>query len=173
MVELPGVLLLDDDETILRTSTRAWSQRWRVFATSDPTAAVEIARTEKVELALVDLYLPDPVGLDVVARIKQHRADLYTVLVSGALSYEWVHLARLADDVLPKPYSLAEVIRRRDPAMRPFVGHQNRVPTLDVGLYDLVRRALATCDGNKSAACRLLGISRTRLRRALERSAGE
>ena len=83
---------------------------------------------------------------------------------------EWAHAARIADDVIPKPFTIEEVVARRDdPLVRQAASHAHQTLTLAAMEYDHVRNVLAECHGNKSLAARRLEISRGRLERVLAR----
>jgi DNA-binding protein Fis len=46
----------------------------------------------------------------------------------------------------------------------------DRLPTLEQATVSLIRQALERCDNNQSAAARMLGITRQRLARNLNKS---
>lgn len=174
MTEVVGretVLVVDDDPDVLRACRRAWGRSWNVLVASDTTTAVELARREPVAIAIVDLYLGDARGVDVLAAIKEIRPEAYAALVSGAMTFDWAHHAHVADVVLDKPVRLEQIVaRRRDPERWKTEHSRAATRSLDEVEREHVMRVLGECDGNKARAARLLGISVARLQRITSRT---
>ena len=81
----PERILIVDDEERLRTSMRRLLDRPdRVFIEAGSVAAgVQALETNEIDLALLDIGLPDASGLDLLRWISQHRPDTSVIVVSG------------------------------------------------------------------------------------------
>ena len=78
------VLLVDDEEKLLESI----AQRMRILGftphtASNGLAALEIARKQAIDLAIVDLKMPDMDGLVVITKLKEIDPHLKTVLLTG------------------------------------------------------------------------------------------
>jgi two-component system response regulator AtoC len=78
------ILLVDDEEKLLRSM----SQRLKVlgFATFTATSgmdAIDIAMKNQLDLAIVDLKMPDMNGLVTITKLKEIRPTLKTILLTG------------------------------------------------------------------------------------------
>ena len=78
-------ILIVDDEPRLRSSTRRLLNRpdRLIFEAESVTEATRLLESEKVDLALLDVGLPDASGLDLLRWISQHRPDTSVIMVSG------------------------------------------------------------------------------------------
>ena len=78
------VLLVDDEEKLLRSI----AQRMKILGLTPHTAtngmaAIAIARKQPIDLAIVDLQMPDMDGLVVITKLKEINPRLRTVLLTG------------------------------------------------------------------------------------------
>jgi diguanylate cyclase (GGDEF)-like protein/PAS domain S-box-containing protein len=78
-------ILIVDDEPRLRSSTRRLLSRpdRLIFEAESVAAATQVLESEKIDLALLDVSLPDASGLDLLRWISQHRPDTSVIMVSG------------------------------------------------------------------------------------------
>jgi signal transduction histidine kinase len=114
-VPRPGaVLVVDDDPLVLKASRRALQQQGHmvVSATSGPEAlSLFEAQGDRIGAAVVDLSMPGMDGWQVLAALRQRRADLFVVVVSG---YDVAELCFETREVEPdrwlqKPFSSAQL----------------------------------------------------------------
>lgn len=138
------VLLVDDERRIVSFVSRALSaEGFEVDSALDGIRGLELARTGRYELVVLDLLLPGQDGVSVLRNLMESRPD-QRVLVLSALSdvNSKVRCLQLgASDYLPKPFSLAELLARVRARLRqPASGPDERF--LDVGSVrlDLMRR---------------------------------
>jgi DNA-binding response OmpR family regulator len=113
-VSRPRALLVEDSpEFVLLCKHLLEKEGFDVLVTSDGNRAVELARTERPELAVLDLGLPDLDGLEVCRRIRQF-TDAYVVIVTGRSDEvdKIVGLSVGADDYVTKPFSPRELAAR-------------------------------------------------------------
>src|SRR5262245_20569081 len=83
-----SVLAIDDDEQILGGYKRGLGRDHAVFTTTDPIAALEIAKREQCDLAIVDLRLKSESGIALTRDLKRNFPAMLIVLCSGYLSVE-------------------------------------------------------------------------------------
>jgi DNA-binding response OmpR family regulator len=135
-VSRPRALLVEDSpEFVLLCKHLLEKEGFEVLVAGDGNRAVELASRERLELAVLDLGLPDLDGVEVCRRIRQY-TDAYVVMVTGRTDEvdKIVGLSVGADDYVTKPFSPRELaariqaMRRRprggpesaDPAVREF-----------------------------------------------------
>ena len=140
------VLVVDDEPRITSFVSRALSaEGLHVDAAPDGRRALELARTGRYALVVLDLLLPGVDGLSVLRDLMQSRPD-QRVLVLSALSdvESKVQCLELgASDYLPKPFSLAELVARVRARLRqPASGPAERYLRVGGVTLDLVRRVV-------------------------------
>jgi DNA-binding response OmpR family regulator len=123
------ILLVDDDETITSLLQRALVREgYTVDCVSSGEVAIAAVSTHAVDLVLLDLGLPDVDGIEVCRRLRAGGSDVPVMMLTarGDELDRVVGLDVGADDYLPKPFSLAELLarvrallRRRPPATPP------------------------------------------------------
>lgn len=85
-MDAPPLILTIDDESSVRESFRLYLENhgYRVIEAADSRSGVELFRTQKPDLVLVDLQMPEREGLDVLETICSEDPDLPIVIVSGS-----------------------------------------------------------------------------------------
>jgi response regulator of citrate/malate metabolism len=193
------VLVVDDDFMVARVH-RAFVERvepFRVVGTAHTgEQAVEAVDELRPDLVLLDLYLPDLFGLDVIPRLRAAGHDCDVMVISAATEADTVRGAvrRGVVDYLLKPFDfedlrlrleryaaqrgrlLTAVVRGQADVDRVLAGAFAPAPahTLPKGMSvetaELVERALREADGTLSATecAALTGVSRVSARRYLE-----
>jgi two-component system response regulator RegA len=170
-----NVLVVDDDQLVLRAYERAALTDMYVYTATDAAAAKEIVRKQRPDVVIVDLYLGRHSGLDLIRDLTEMSPGLPLILVSSYASVEIAvqalrALRAGALDVIEKPVKLSEVICRMN-ATNGNSGMDREPITLARAQWEHVQRVLADCRGNISMTARKLGIYRTTLRRWLSRTA--
>lgn len=80
------ILVVDDDPAYLRSVSRLLTRRgYQVSAFDDPERALEAVSWLKPDVALVDIMMPGPGGLDLVERIRGASNDEIAVVVITGL----------------------------------------------------------------------------------------
>ncbi|MFI8890270.1 response regulator [Streptomyces paradoxus] len=193
------VLVVDDDFMVARVH-RAFVERvepFRVVGTAHTgEQAIEAVDELRPDLILLDLYLPDLFGLDVIPRLRTAGHDCDVMVISAATEADTVRGAvrRGVVDYLLKPFDfedlrlrleryaaqrgrlLTTVVRGQADVDRVLAGAFAPAPasTLPKGMSvetaGLVERALRAADGTLSASecAALTGVSRVSARRYLE-----
>ena len=113
--ELPKTVLVIDDEEKVRTTIQSLIEKlgYRVLGADTARAALELARNFEgdIDLALLDIKLPDMEGGNLYPLIKQLRPDMKVIICSG-YSLD-VHVEQIlkdgADGFLQKPFALKTI----------------------------------------------------------------
>jgi DNA-binding response OmpR family regulator len=115
------ILVIEDDPSILRgLQLNLGMEGYTVRSAMDGETGLQLARTEKPDLLLVDIMLPRMDGLSVVREVRRDDPDL-PVLILSAKGQESDKVAGLqlgADDYLVKPFGLKELLARIDALLR-------------------------------------------------------
>ncbi len=140
------VLVVDDEPRIVSFVSRALSaEGFQVDGAHDGIRALELAKTGRYELVVLDLLLPHLDGIAVLRDLLESRPD-QRVLVLSALSDVETKVRCLefgASDYLSKPFSLAELIARVRARLRqPSAGPRHRVLRGGGLTLDLTRRVV-------------------------------
>jgi CheY-like chemotaxis protein len=119
-IDSPSILISDDDVEFRETLRGMFEPRgYRTIVAGDGQEAVEIVRSERIHLVLLDLHMPKLSGLEVLQLIKQFNALLPCILMSAGLDDVVRRQAeRLAFSVLAKPVSGLHIRSLVEAAMR-------------------------------------------------------
>jgi two-component system response regulator RegA len=168
------VLLVDDDAVFVERLARAFRDRgYEARTAQNYQAAIELARAESPELAVVDLRMPGHSGLELVRDLAAIDASTEILVLTGYGSISTaVEAIRLgARDYLPKPADVDDILaafRRASGDPRPM-SSDFAPPTLARAEWEHIHRVLADCGDNVSEASRRLGIHRRSLQRKLQK----
>ena len=176
MTDLPTHgLLVDDDPLYLRTLQRSLARRDIDTVTAhDIASALEQATQAPPAFALIDLKLGSESGLALIQPLRELRADMRILLVTGyasiATAVEAIKLG--ADDYLPKPATVQMILRALGEADEGGEEHEEVEPPdamtpISRLQWEHIQQALHETGGNVSAAARLLGMHRRSLQRKL------
>jgi two-component system response regulator RegA len=171
----PSLLLVEDDAVLRSRLGRALRDRgFDVREAADGTTALELARADPPEHAVVDLRMPGLSGLEVVRGLKETDSTTLIVVLTGygsiATALEAVRLG--ATHYLSKPADADEIIAafsRGEAAAPAPPADEPSTPSLARVEWEHINRVLADCGGNISQAARILGIHRRSLQRKLSK----
>jgi DNA-binding response OmpR family regulator len=124
----PRVLVVEDEAALAQGLADALRfQGYAADVAADGAAGYEAARRGRYDVMLLDVMLPEMSGFDVIRRLREEGNRTPTILLTakGAEADRVKGLELGADDYVPKPFSLAEVIAR--------VGAQVRRRRMDRG----------------------------------------
>jgi DNA-binding response OmpR family regulator len=110
------ILVVDDDADLLRlVSSALEAAGFAPIGARHATEAIAATATGKIDLAIVDVNLPEVSGYELCRRLKDARPTLPVMFVSGERT-EWFDrvggLLLGADDYLVKPFALDELVAR-------------------------------------------------------------
>ncbi|MFO0580963.1 MAG: diguanylate cyclase [Anaeromyxobacter sp.] len=129
----PRLLVADDEVDAREAFQLALEPDYEVLAAPDGEAALELARDERPDVVLLDLFMPRLDGLGVLERLRADpsTADIPVLFVSGqgddAIKVRSLDLG--AVDYLQKPFSDRELRARVDRTLR-FVRSQSALRAL-------------------------------------------
>jgi DNA-binding response OmpR family regulator len=115
------VLVVEDDESIalgLEMNLRA--EGYQVLIASDGESGLGIARTEDVDLLILDVMLPKLNGFELCRVLRGERRTMPIIMLSarGAEMDKVMGLELGAEDYITKPFSLAELLARVKAVLR-------------------------------------------------------
>lgn len=111
----PSVLLVDDDETTLRSlETMLRAEGFATSMASDGEAGLAEARRALPDVVLTDLHMPRMGGVELCTRLKEIDDDLPVIIMTAQADIQSVieSLRERADDFLSKPLECESVIWR-------------------------------------------------------------
>jgi len=107
------LLIVDDETRFLNAIAQRLGKRgFQVRTASNGADAIDLARQEKFDIALLDLKMPGMDGGEVLRILKEEHRFLEAVMLTGHGSLESaVELTKLgAFSYLPKPYEIEKLI---------------------------------------------------------------
>jgi DNA-binding response OmpR family regulator len=115
MPDEPTVLCADDDPDILAlVALRLERAGFRVVTAGDGDRAVEIARSERPRVAVLDVMMPRRTGLEVLQELRADPALAGTKVILLSARVQEGDVARGvdagADAYLPKPFKAPELV---------------------------------------------------------------
>lgn len=173
-----NLLLVDDSAPFRERLARAFRERgFTVRTAANYDEAMSLARDEPPDLAVVDLRMPGPSGLNLVRDLTQLSARTRVLVLSGfgsiSTAVDAIHLG--AVNFLPKPADAEDILAAFERGtMAPVpTASLAETPSLARAEWEHIHRVLADCGGNVSEAARRLGIHRRSLQRKLRKRAPE
>ncbi len=139
-------ILVVDDEPPIRRLLRVGlsSQGYEVVEAGNARSAGEAVAAEKPDLVVLDLGLPDLSGHDLLARWRGEGIDVPVVILSSRTDETGIvrALELGADDYVPKPFGMNELVARIRVALRHRLAQQGEKPVFTTGelSVDLVKR---------------------------------
>ena len=143
MVNCPLVLICDDDPVVHESlGIYLDSEGYAHRSAYDGTQALEMKKTEKPDLIVLDLMMPGLSGIDVCRTIRQtDRVPIIMLTAKGEEIDRILGLELGADDYIVKPFSPREVLARIKAVLRRFEEKTEapdksvvRLPQLEVSL---------------------------------------
>jgi two-component system KDP operon response regulator KdpE len=145
------VLVVDDEPQIrrfLRTSLSAHG--YHIVEASCGREAITQTTTERPDVVMLDLGLPDMDGLDVIHRLREwSKVPIIVVSVRGREGDKIEALDAGADDYVTKPFGMGELLARMRAALRHRLQSEVEEPLFRSGglSVDLVRRVVMVDGG--------------------------
>jgi two-component system, response regulator RegA len=166
------LLLVDDDEVLRERLGRALRERgFEVTTAPGGPEAIEIARRDAPEYAVVDLRMPGPSGIEVLEALRAIDPATRVLMLTGYGSIATAVEAtrRGAVGYLSKPADADEVVAELLGRGATRVPVEIDTPSLARAEWEHIQRVLSDCEGNVSEASRRLGIHRRSLQRKLQK----
>ena len=126
-----NVLVVDDEAVLAEMVSMALRyEGWNIATASDGSAAIAAARTQRPDVVVLDVMLPDMSGLDVLHKLREEHPQLPVLLLTAkdAVEDRIAGLTAGGDDYVTKPFSIEEVVLRLRALLR-----RTGVTTMDSG----------------------------------------
>jgi two-component system, OmpR family, alkaline phosphatase synthesis response regulator PhoP len=136
------ILVVDDDKQIVRLVQSYLEQAgYAVLTAYDGTTALRIIRTERPDLVVLDLMLPDQDGWTVTRAVRgdANQAGLPIIMLTARVedTDKIVGLEIGADDYIAKPFNPRELVARVRAVLRRGSGAAAQVRVLELGALRL------------------------------------
>ena len=164
------LLLVDDDEPILRRLTKAMEKRgFKVESAGSVAAGRAIATARPPAYAVVDLRLTDGNGLDVVEVLNDKRPDCRVVVLTGygAIATAVAAVKIGATDYLSKPADASDIMNALLASGDDLPPPPENPMSADRVRWEHIQRVYELCDRNVSETARRLNMHRRTLQRIL------
>jgi DNA-binding NtrC family response regulator len=109
------ILIVDDDENILKTfSTALRDAGYKVDTTQNGKEAIEKARANFYNLALIDIRLPDMEGTELLTTLVETTPKMVKIIITGypTLQNAVEAVNKGADGYVIKPANMADLLRK-------------------------------------------------------------
>ena len=139
-------ILIIDDEPPIRKLLRVGlsTQGYAISEAMNAKVAAELVETDKPDLVLLDLGLPDMAGHDLLEKWRRDGVDLPIVILSSRTDEAGIvrALELGADDYVTKPFGMNELVARIRVALRHRLQSHGEKPIFQTGelSVDLVKR---------------------------------
>ncbi len=177
MSDAAHILVLDDDATFVSILAKALRRRGhRVSEALNVEDALELARADAPQLAVVDLKISQESGLDVITPLLACNPYMRILILTGYSSIATAVAAiKLgAWDYACKPLDADEILQKLGLGEEPAPAvPSSPVPEQPISVdrleWEHIQRVLIENDGNISATARSLGMHRRTLQRKLQK----
>jgi DNA-binding NtrC family response regulator len=114
------ILVVDDNESYRDLLVMHLSMEgYDVLSTSDGNEAIGLLESQIIDLALLDINIPNVSGMDILRHIQTHGIEVRPVMISGSNDWQtWKECVNLgAVDFVPKPCELNTLMEAIEGAM--------------------------------------------------------
>lgn len=167
------LLIVDDDAVFTRTLTRALERLGHAATVAhDPATALEQARQQCFDAAIVDLRLAEHSGLALIGPLTDAAPKMRILMLTGYASIATAIQAikKGADNYLPKPASAREILAALA-SEADQIGDDEGADSRPISWrrleWEHIQQVLADHDHNISATARALNMHRRTLQRKL------
>jgi DNA-binding response OmpR family regulator len=140
---LPKILIIDDDVELTKLVSECIEPHgYTVFSANDGNRGIEVFRSVKPDLILLDIMLPDKDGFAVCQEIRTFsQVPIIMLTARGSVDDRVTGLGLGGDDYLPKPFDSRELLLRISGILRrTFDAKTSPVLTFDSLSIDLKLR---------------------------------
>lgn len=169
----PHLLLVDDDDTFTQILARVLVRKGvRVSIANSSEAAINIAKEDPPEYAVVDLKMNGESGLVLLPKLLAIDVEMRVVILTGYSSIATAveAIKRGACNYLCKPASVEDIFAA---LLTKHVDTEHLIPDSPMSVdrleWEHIQRVLSEYDGNISATARALGMHRRTLQRKLQK----
>ena len=110
---MANILICDDEPNILETiGDILKDEGHKIFTSESGSGGLKICKEEKIDLAIIDVWMPVLSGIDLLKKINKMKLEIVVVMISGHgnidLAVKAIKLG--AFDFIEKPPSLAKLL---------------------------------------------------------------
>ena len=117
-----SILIVDDEQIIRNVLKRKLEQTtsFQVFTADDGIPALEIFKSESIDLVISDLLMAEMNGIELLRQLKQIKESIPVIIITGYGTLddaiEAIHLG--AQDFIKKPFDINQVIETIEKTFR-------------------------------------------------------
>jgi len=139
-------ILIVEDEKSLSSEIKQFLEKeeYNCDLAYTGTEASELIAINPYDFILLDIGLPDYNGLDLIKEAKEYNSEAYFIVITarGELEDKIKGFDLGADDYLPKPFSLLELLSRIQAITRRKFGHLSSIITFGEFALDTTKKHL-------------------------------
>ena len=139
-------ILIVEDEKSLASEIKQFLEKedYNINIANTGNEASELIAVNPYDFILLDIGLPDYNGLDLIKEAKEYNSEAYFIVITarGELEDKIKGFDLGADDYLPKPFSLLELLSRIQAITRRKFGQQSSVIKFGEFSLDTVKKHL-------------------------------
>lgn len=127
------VLVVDDERTIADlVEVYLENEGFKVLKASDASTALALVGEHPVDVAILDVMLPDMSGFDLCRRIRQDRFFPILMLTARVADTDKINgLSMGADDYVTKPFNPLELVARVKSQLRRYTRYDQQGPAAE------------------------------------------
>lgn len=146
------ILIVEDDKTVLDFEKKELEHEgYNVITAEDGRKALELFESEKPDFILLDIMIPELNGIEVLRRIrKQSQVPIILVTAKGEVYDKVNGLSAGADDYIPKPFAIEELLARISSVLRRSRVSSLPSPVLCNGEIELNTQTIILSVGEKT-----------------------
>ncbi len=112
------ILIVEDDDRLAAAVARELGRGYETVVVDTGKEALFLAETQRFDLVLLDLNLPDMDGIDVAAQLESNAADVIMLTARSDVASRVRGLYAGAADYVSKPFDMEELMARVYARMR-------------------------------------------------------
>lgn len=132
------ILVVDDEKEIADViELYLQGDQYKIFKFYTGTDALECVRTTRIDLAILDVMLPDIDGFEILKKIRE-KYTFPVMMLTAKTEYmdKITGLTLGADDYMPKPFNPLELVARVKAQLRRYTQYNEGAPKEDTDIID-------------------------------------
>ncbi|MBL4691752.1 MAG: response regulator [Magnetovibrio sp.] len=108
------ILVIDDNPTNLQFVVECLGPEHEVVSVGDGAQGLDLFKTQKFDLLITDIIMPDKNGFEVIREIRAQNAKIPIIAISGGLKSSSMDLLKVIDSIrnswsLAKPFTVEQL----------------------------------------------------------------